>query len=145
MPIIFIVINIKQDVLEARRGGNRTRDLLPRYFLESPGAEQRPAHQAKFWGWDNSSKGLPMYQKNPRKLSKVEKQKCRKIFCKMVSLKKSLKSTQSGLFQKAEKSWNLPQWGESQRCISYFALGVAHTYVSFAFICNNGFYVIIFT
>ena len=58
MPVIFVVINIKQ-AGGARRGGNRTPDLFPRYFLESPGAEQRSAHQAKFSGWDNSSQGLP--------------------------------------------------------------------------------------
>ena len=31
-----------------RSGGNRTRDLFPRRFLESSGPEERTAHQAKF-------------------------------------------------------------------------------------------------
>ena len=60
MLITLIVINIKQDVLDGRAAaGIEPGTFSPRRFLESPGAEQRPAHQAKIWGWDTSSKATP--------------------------------------------------------------------------------------
>ena len=52
----------------ARYGGNRTRNLLPRHFLESPGAEQRPTHQAKILRLGQFQQRFPQSARKSQKI-----------------------------------------------------------------------------
>ena len=96
---------------------------FPPHFLESPGAKQRPAHQAKFWGWDmlgQFQQRSPQSAKKSDKIVQGRETKIAEMFCKMVStknplskmfrifwrilLKKSLQFKQNILLQKYNNS-----------------------------------------
>ena len=73
--ILIIIINIKQDVSDGRAAVGIEPATFPPVFSGMPGCQTTPAHQAKSWGWGNSTKGPTFFLGGQTKIAK--------IFCKM--------------------------------------------------------------
>ena len=92
--VILIVLNIKQDVLDGRRGGNQTRDLFPPRFWRPRAPNNVPPTRQKFEAVTIPAKVSPMRQK--------------------FSFNNSLGFLQNKFFQNAENSWIFsPKCGET--------------------------------
>ncbi len=117
--IIFITSLCSRQAKYARqvhRGGNRNRGFSPQHF-GAPGRRTTPRPPGKI---------LTLWQFQQRSPLQNEEQKPAN-FCKMDSSKKP------------KISRIVPEWQQSQRCISYFALGITHAYVFLLSICTLAF------